>query len=250
MIDLYLACVKLGVIFVPINVLYKDREIAHILKDAEPALFLQEPPQRPQFRAAERPAVTLDGDTPAGIIYTSGTTGASKGAVLTHNNFAANAVNLLACWQITAADRFLLALPLFHVHGLGNGLHCWLMSRLPHAPAAALRTPEGRRRIPRFPPDALLRRADHLRPPARNRGGQAREIGAFMRLFVSGSAPLPGARLRRVPRPVRPHHPRALRNEREPDEHQQPVHRRAPAGNGRTAAARRLGASWWMARST
>ena len=75
-----------------------------------------------------RPLVDLDGDSPAGIIYTSGTTGTSKGAVLTHNNFAANTVNLLACWRITADDRFLLALPLFHVHGLGNGLHCWLVS--------------------------------------------------------------------------------------------------------------------------
>src|SRR5205085_9177612 len=76
----------------------------------------------------ERPRVHLDGDAPAGIIYTSGTTGTSKGAVLTHNNFAANAMNLTASWQITSADRFLLALPLFHVHGLGNGLHCWLIS--------------------------------------------------------------------------------------------------------------------------
>jgi malonyl-CoA/methylmalonyl-CoA synthetase len=75
MIDLYLACVKLGVIFVPINVLYKDREIAHILNDAEPALFLQETPDASTFPSG-RPSVTLDGDTPAGIIYTSGTTGA------------------------------------------------------------------------------------------------------------------------------------------------------------------------------
>ena len=59
----------------------------------------------------------VDGDTPAGIIYTSGTTGTSKGAVLTQNNFAANAANLLTCWQISANDRLLLALPLFHVHG-------------------------------------------------------------------------------------------------------------------------------------
>src|ERR1051325_2529936 len=61
MIDLYLACVKLGVIFVPINVLYKDREIAHILNDAEPALFLQERPDASAY-PPERPAVTLDGD--------------------------------------------------------------------------------------------------------------------------------------------------------------------------------------------
>src|SRR5882672_10795095 len=65
---------------------------------------------------------------PAGVIYTSGTTGVAKGAVLTHDNFAANAIALLTCWQITAADRLLLPLPLFHVHGLGNGLHCWLIS--------------------------------------------------------------------------------------------------------------------------
>src|ERR671928_174863 len=86
----------------------------------------ERPPVPPHKRA--RPPADPDGDTPAAIIYTSGTTGASKGAVLTHNNFAANAVNLLTCWQITAADRFLLALPLFHVHGLGNGVHCWLIS--------------------------------------------------------------------------------------------------------------------------
>jgi malonyl-CoA/methylmalonyl-CoA synthetase len=190
MLDLYLACVKLGVIFVPINVLYKDREIAHILNDAEPALFLQEPPDASAF-PAERPAVTLDGDSPAGIIYTSGTTGASKGAVLTHNNFAANAINLLTCWQIAAADRLLLALPLFHVHGLGNGIHCWLISgcrmrllpRFEHAKAAAefldfrptlfFGVPTIYVRLLDFPADA------------------ARKIGGFMRLFVSGSAPLP-----------------------------------------------------------
>src|SRR5262249_160019 len=95
--------------------------------------------------AVRRPEVPLDGDTPAGIIYTSGTTGASKGAVLTHNNFLANALNLISCWQIASPDRFLLALPLFHVHALGNGLHSWLISgcrmrllvRFEHQSAAA-----------------------------------------------------------------------------------------------------------------
>ena len=209
MIDLYLACAKLGAIFVPINILYRDREMAHILCDAEPAAVVSfadfaspVPIWRPAELTAEacalpnaRPEVSksgaIDGDAPVGIIYTSGTTGTSKGAVLTHNNFAANAVNLVACWQITSADRFLLALPLFHVHGLGNGLHSWLLSGcrmrllerfdrqsaletfLDFRPTLFFGVPTIYVRLLDFPPE------------------QAREIGRFMRLFVSGSAPLP-----------------------------------------------------------
>lgn len=204
MIDLYLACVKLGVIFVPINILYRGREIGHILADAEPAAVVSDaaleaclPVWRPAeladeaaSLASDRPAVVLDGDTPAGIIYTSGTTGASKGAVLTQNNFAANAVNLLACWQITAADRLLLALPLFHIHGLGNGLHCWLMSgcrlrlleRFEHRTAAA-ELLDFRPTLFFGVPTIYVRLLEIGEP-------EAGEIGRFMRLFVSGSAPL------------------------------------------------------------
>jgi malonyl-CoA/methylmalonyl-CoA synthetase len=205
MIDVYLACVKLGVIFVPINILYRDREMAHILSDAEPrALIADEamvcgiPVWTPHSLAAEaaafddtRPEVRLDGDAPAGIIYTSGTTGASKGAVLSHNNFAANAVNLLACWAITQQDRLLLALPLFHVHALGNGLHCWLIAgclmrlveRFEHQTAA--RTFLDFRPTLFFGVPTIYVRLLAFDPAA------ATEIGGFMRLFVSGSAPLP-----------------------------------------------------------
>ncbi|MBI4877598.1 MAG: AMP-binding protein [Acidobacteria bacterium] len=202
LIDIYLACIKSGVIFVPINILYREREILHILTDAQPKAVIaaQEMPgavplwpvsglQTPE--RAERPEMALDGDAPAAIVYTSGTTGASKGAILTHNNFAANALNLLACWQIGAGDRFLLALPLFHVHALANGLHCWLiggcrmrlLERFEHRKAAGefldfrptlfFGVPTMYVRLLDLPTDA------------------AREIGGFMRLFVSGSAPLP-----------------------------------------------------------
>jgi malonyl-CoA/methylmalonyl-CoA synthetase len=204
MIDIYLACVKTGVIFVPVNILYRDRERAHILSDAEPRALITDsevaagvPVWTTEDLMAEaaacedvRPAVFLDGDAPVGIIYTSGTTGTSKGAVLTHNNFAANAVNLLACWGIAAADRFLLALPLFHVHGLGNGLHCWLASgcrmrlleRFDHQSAAAVFLDF--RPTLFFGVPAIYVRLLGLEP------GLAKEIGSFMRLFVSGSAPL------------------------------------------------------------
>jgi malonyl-CoA/methylmalonyl-CoA synthetase len=196
MIDLYLACTRLGVIFVPVNILYREREVAHIVRDSEPALFLTAadlPALHAEAAALDpiRPDTALDGDTPAGIIYTSGTTGASKGAILTHNNFAANAVTLLTCWQITAADRFLLALPLFHVHALGNGLHCWLASgcrmrlleRFEHQSAAATFL-DFRPTLFFGVPTIYIRLLDL---PAET----AREIGARMRLFVSGSAPLP-----------------------------------------------------------
>jgi malonyl-CoA/methylmalonyl-CoA synthetase len=197
LIDIYLACVKLGVIFVPINILYRDREIAHITGDAEPRFVISEA-ELPALMAeaaqasAERPKEDLDGDTPAAIIYTSGTTGASKGAVLTHNNFAANAVNLLTMWQISDRDRFLLALPLFHIHALGNGLHCWLASgcrmrlleRFDHR-TAVIQFRDFQPSLFFGVPTVYVRLLDT--PP-----DVAREIGARMRLFVSGSAPLPG----------------------------------------------------------
>jgi malonyl-CoA/methylmalonyl-CoA synthetase len=203
-IDLYLACVKLGVIFVPVNILYREREISHIVKDADPkaivvsgdlpasvAVPVWQASELMTDETAERPCVTLDGDSPAAIVYTSGTTGASKGAVLTHNNFASNAVNLIACWQISAADRYLLALPLFHVHALGNALHTWLIAgfrmrmleRFEHQsapvvfadflPTLFFGVPTIYVRLLEWPQDT------------------ARAAGAKMRLFVCGSAPLP-----------------------------------------------------------
>ena len=186
LIDIFLACVKLGVIFVPINILYRQREIDHIVRDAEPRLLITE---KELFTSEEelRPLRPLSGEDPAAIIYTSGTTGTSKGAILTHNNFISNCKALVESWQITDADRLLLALPLFHIHALGNGLHCWLASgcrmrlleRFDHRTAAE-EFLDFRPTLFFGVPTIYVRLLDFPREIARN-----------MRLFVSGSAPLP-----------------------------------------------------------
>ena len=197
MIDLYLACVKLGVIFVPINILYRDREMSHILSDAEPKLLVSaaELPALLAEAAAQSgdalPDSHLGGDDVAALVYTSGTTGVSKGAMLTHNNWAVNGSNLIGAWKITASDRLLLAPPLFHVHALGNGLHAWLLAgcrmrlleRFDHQTALA-QFLDFKPTLFFGVPAMYVRLLDT--PPE-----QAREIGRSMRLFVCGSAPLP-----------------------------------------------------------
>jgi malonyl-CoA/methylmalonyl-CoA synthetase len=204
MIDLFLACVKLGVVFVPINILYRDREISHILSDAEPFAVIGDAKIEtalPVWTRTDlardvatspvtRPAASFDDQHAAGIIYTSGTTGASKGAVLSHGNFSANALTLLEAWGIGDADRFLLTLPLFHIHGLGNGLCCWLaggcrmrlLERFEHQKAAS--------EFLDFSPTLFFGVPTMYVRMLDFDAEDARSIGSRMRLFVSGSAPL------------------------------------------------------------
>ena len=208
-VDLFIACMQSGLVLVPINVLYRDREVAHIVDDAAPKLIVSTGDSAHVFPAgapvvdvgelsaeanATEPMVDrppLDGDAPAAIVYTSGTTGRSKGAVLTHNNLSANAIALVTCWRITSEDRYLAALPLFHVHGLGNGICSWLVSgcrmRLVERFEAARALEWFRQFRPTlfFGVPTIYVRLLELAPDA------AREIGRQMRLFVSGSAPLP-----------------------------------------------------------
>jgi len=207
-IDLFLACVRMGVIFVPVNVLYREREIGHIVADASPRACVTASEHAGLFGTAQvvdiealateaasqstdRVRLTIDGDDPAAIVYTSGTTGRSKGAVLSHNNFAANATNLVTCWRITRDDRYLAVLPLFHVHGLGNGVTSWLVSgcrmrlveRFDHQRSEALF--DAFRPTLFFGVPTIYVRLLELSEAA------SRRIGEHARLFVSGSAPLP-----------------------------------------------------------
>lgn len=204
MIDLFIACAKTGIIFVPVNILYKESEISHILKDAEPKLLiangevpgsfdcwqLNELISNVQNQNSDNIPVLTTGDCPMAIVYTSGTTGPSKGAILTHNNFMVNGLNLLTCWQITNHDRLLLALPLFHAHGLANGLHAWLFSgctmklllKFEHLTAATA--------FLSFKPSLFFGVPTIYIRLLNLPGEVAKQIGSFIRLFVSGSAPL------------------------------------------------------------
>jgi malonyl-CoA/methylmalonyl-CoA synthetase len=205
MIDISIACAKTGIIFTPINILYKEREISHILNDATPKALIANGKVPGGFtcwqltdiisevkkQTSDAIPLCTTGDNSAAIVYTSGTTGTSKGAILTHNNFIVNGLNLITCWQITEQDRLLLPLPLFHVHALANGIHCWLISgcmmrllvRFEHQKAAEA--------FLSFKPSLffgvptiyirLLDQPDRI----------AQEIGSFLRLFVCGSASLP-----------------------------------------------------------
>jgi malonyl-CoA/methylmalonyl-CoA synthetase len=127
-------------------------------------------------------------EDPALIGYTSGTTGSPKGALLSHANLLAGSESVGLAWQWTAADRLVLALPLFHAHGLCVGLHGTLL-----AGASAVL-------LPRFEVDAVLDAArEHAAsmffgvPTMYHRLAQSPRAGelARLRLCVSGSAPLP-----------------------------------------------------------
>lgn len=209
-LDLFLACLRLRVVMVPANVLYRGRELAHIAADSDPALIVTSEEHLGLFtaeapvvavgallgdaaaRAPDDAAVPADDDAaPALIIYTSGTTGRAKGAVLSRGNLAANARNLCAAWHIMAEDRYLAVLPLFHVHGLGNGVCSWLAS------GCRMRLTE------RFEAAKVAGWFEEFRPTLffgvptvyvrllELPDETARAMGESMRLFVCGSAPLP-----------------------------------------------------------
>ncbi len=214
-VDLWLACVKLGVIAVPVNVLYQAREIAHIVGDAEPTAVVTTPDRFGDLaqgvtawsidqltRAADalvqvraRPlcvqGTVCDAETPLALVYTSGTTGASKGAVLTHGNFASNALALNASWAMHASDRLLCTLPLFHVHGLGNALHCWLLSGCHLRLVARFEAQKAAALFSEYVPTVFFGVPTMYVRLLDVDADLARSIGERARLFVCGSAPLP-----------------------------------------------------------
>ena len=213
---LYLACLRAGHVYLPLNTAYQAGEIDYFVGNAEPAVIVHSPaadhwiaPIARQHGVAHR--FTLDADRGgsllaaaapfaatfktvkrkaddlAAILYTSGTTGRSKGAMLSHGNLAANARTLHLAWRWRASDVLLHALPIFHVHGLFVASHgallagakmIWLDRYEPRRVIAAM----ARSTVFMGVPTMYVRLLD---TPAFDRAA-----AASMRLFIAGSAPL------------------------------------------------------------
>jgi malonyl-CoA/methylmalonyl-CoA synthetase len=214
LVETYAGALRLGLVAVPFNAAYREREVAHIVGDAEPSAALVDDAERaswitaasahevrivhPGFGTDSRATadIALPGPLdPALMCYTSGTTGAPKGAVLTHANILAGVESVRIAWRWTESDRLLLALPLFHVHGLGVGLHGTLL-----AGASAVL-------VGKFEPDAVLSAISKhdatlfFGVPAMYALLESSPLVgelAKLRLCVSGSAPLPPALFDRI----------------------------------------------------
>ena len=186
---LYLACVRAGAVFLPMNTAYTPAEVAHLVDDAEPAIVLDDDGVAALASVPDVPFddVTVAPGDLAAMLYTSGTTGKPKGAMLSHRNLASNAAALTELWGFTADDVLLHVLPVFHMHGLFVAVNCALVSGssmvfLPKFDADAVLTELPRCTVMMGVPTHYTRLLDDAR--------FSHGVCAGMRLFTSGSAPL------------------------------------------------------------
>jgi malonyl-CoA/methylmalonyl-CoA synthetase len=189
-VAIYLATLKAGAVFLPLNAAYTASEVDYFLKDAEPRVFITD---AEGFVAQAASAAPLATSVPraaadlASIIYTSGTTGRSKGAMLSHGNLAANAAALHEIWGFTPDDVLLHALPIFHVHGLFVALHCAFLSG---APMVWLPKFDDAQVLAGLAKSTVMMGVPTFYTRLLANPGFTRERAQHMRLFISGSAPL------------------------------------------------------------
>jgi len=213
---LYLATLRAGYVFLPLNTAYQSAEIEYFIGNAEPAVVVCSPKNfgwvsKIAFQAGtknvftlgedrtgsllERAAVHSDVHEPArrsaddlaAILYTSGTTGRSKGAMLTHGNLLSNAQVLKDYWGWVPGDVLIHALPIFHVHGLFVAIHGALLngSRM-----IWLGKFDPKKVIAAMPRATVFMGVPTLYVRMLAEPGLTPEAARNMRLFISGSAPL------------------------------------------------------------
>ncbi len=212
---LYLACVRAGAVYLPLNTAYPLAELEYFLTDAEPSLVVCRPENQTGVTALASklgiktvetlgtkgdgsllsaaadapipPVVARGPDDLAAILYTSGTTGRSKGAMLTHENLLSNARVLKDYWRFTANDVLLHALPIYHTHGLFVACNVLLFAGGSMIFCAKFDVGECLRLLPQATsmmgvPTYYVRLLDQA--------GLDRAATRNIRLFTSGSAPL------------------------------------------------------------
>jgi malonyl-CoA/methylmalonyl-CoA synthetase len=207
-VALYLACLRIGAVYVPLNPALTTSELDFYVHDADPAIMVIDSTQ-PSPHAV--PTLTLDGggagslpeaatdvasvddavmaapDDVAAMLYTSGTTGRPKGAMLTHRGLSSNGKALNKIWGFEPGDVLVHALPIFHVHGLFVALHCAMFSA---AEVLFLARFDIDRVLEALPNATVLMGVPthYARLLADDRFGSA--ACHNMRLFTSGSAPM------------------------------------------------------------
>lgn len=213
---LYLACLRVGAVFLPLNVGYTEVEIDYFIADSEPSLFVCRPET---LDAAKRIAdahgvshvETLGGDGTgsltgladsadsqfedahrsaddlAAILYTSGTTGKSKGAMITHHNLSSNAAALASYWKFSRDDVLLHALPIFHTHGLFVATNVTLMAG---ASMIFLTGFDLDAVLSQLPKSTVMMGVPTFYVRLLSSKQLTSELVSHMRLFISGSAPL------------------------------------------------------------
>jgi malonyl-CoA/methylmalonyl-CoA synthetase len=214
---LYVACLRMGAVFVPINVANTPNEVEYYLRDSQPRAAIVRPQDRMVIEPLARQAQVdcletlgadgagslpllagesaadftapckLEGGAIAAIIYTSGTTGRPKGAMLTRANLASNAAVLAEAWRFCAADVLLHTLPLFHIHGLFVAINTVLASKSSLLLAAKF---EAAQALEHFSQATVYMGVPTHYTRLLQQGALNRDTTATMRLFVSGSAPL------------------------------------------------------------
>ena len=213
---LYLATLRAGYVFLPLNTAYQSAEIEYFIGNAEPAVVVCSPKNfgwvsRIAFQAGTKNVFTLGDDRTgslldraaqhsdrhevavrgeddlAAILYTSGTTGRSKGAMLTHGNLLSNAQVLKKYWGWVPGDVLIHALPIFHVHGLFVAIHGALLNGSKMIWLAKF---DPGKVIEAMPRASVFMGVPTLYVRLLAEAGLTREAVRNMRLFIAGSAPL------------------------------------------------------------